>query len=193
VNCQNPISIRYPTIEPICGLLTLFVIWHYGFSIQVPFAVLLTWALLSLSIIDVEHRLLPDSITMPFLWLGILINMFGIFTDVYSSLFGIMAGYLSLWSVYMLFKLATGKEGMGFGDFKLLAMLGAWMGWQVLPLVIILSSICGTVIGVGLMLFRGHQRNIPIPFGPYLAVAGWITLIWGTRISEAYSRWALSQ
>ena len=189
-NCQNPISIRYPTIELLSGLLTLFIAGHFGFGLQAIFAVLLTWALLSLSIIDAEHQLLPDDITLPFLWLGILINTFGLFTDVYSSLFGVMAGYGSLWSVYMLFKLVTGKEGMGYGDFKLLAMLGAWMGWQILPLVIILSSMCGAIVGVGLILARKHDRKNPIPFGPYLAMAGWIALIWGTEITNVYSTWA---
>jgi leader peptidase (prepilin peptidase)/N-methyltransferase len=141
--------------------------------------------------IDVDHQLLPDSITLPFLWLGIAVNLFGLFTDLQSSVIGAMAGYLSLWLVYQGFRILTGKEGMGFGDFKLLAMLGAWQGWQFLPAIIVLSSLVGAVLGLSLMLFRGHDRNKPIPFGPYLAAAGWISLIWGAAINKAYLGWVL--
>ena len=142
--------------------------------------------------IDIDEQLLPDDITLPFLWLGLFANMFGVFTDIYSSLIGAMLGYGILWSVYMMFKLLTGKEGMGYGDFKLLAMLGAWLGWQVIPLIILLSSICGAVIGIGLIVLRKHDKSKPIPFGPYLALAGWIALVWGTELLGMYSRWAFN-
>ena len=136
--------------------------------------------------IDAKTQLLPDSITLPLLWLGILINTSSIYTDLQSSVFGAIAGYLILWSVYKLFKLLTGKEGMGYGDFKLLAALGAWMGWQMLPQIILLSSLVGTVIGVSMMVFNKHERGTPIPFGPYLAIAGWIAFIWGTEINQSW-------
>lgn len=190
--CKASISIRYPIIEFLSGLLAVFMAIHFGFNFQALLAMLLSWSLLTLSVIDIDHQLLPDDITLPFLWLGILANMFGAFTDIYSSLIGVMGGYSLLWSVYILFKLITGKEGMGYGDFKLLAMLGAWLGWQMLPLIILLSSICGAIIGLGLILLSKHDRSIPIPFGPYLALAGWIALVWGTDITGAYYSWALS-
>jgi leader peptidase (prepilin peptidase)/N-methyltransferase len=138
--------------------------------------------------IDIDHQLLPDAITLPFLWLGLGIGLFELFTDLPSSLIGAMAGYLSLWSIYWGFKLLTGKEGMGYGDFKLLAMLGAWMGWQALPVIIILSSLVGAVIGIGMIAICGRDRSIPIPFGPYLAIAGWITFFWGNDITSTYLR-----
>ena len=189
--CQQSISPRYPIIELTSGALAVFIAWHYGYGFQALLALLLTWALLTLSVIDFDHQLLPDDITLPFLWLGLLVNMFGIFTDIQSSLIGAMAGYGGLWSVYMIFKLTTGKEGMGYGDFKLLSMLGAWLGWKILPLIVILSSVCGAVIGLGLIIFRKFDKTNPIPFGPYLALAGWIAMVWGSEIIEAYSRWAL--
>ena len=136
--------------------------------------------------IDVDHQLLPDNITLPLLWLGLLANAFGVFTDLHSALYGAIAGYLSLWSVYWLFKLVTGKEGMGFGDFKLLAALGAWMGWELLPTIIILSSLVGALIGIGGILIYGKDKNKPIPFGPYLAIAGWVAFFWGDQINQLY-------
>ena len=189
--CRKPISIRYPLIETTSAVIAVYLGIHFGFGLQVVAAILLSWALLVLSVIDFDHQLLPDDITITFLWIGLFLNMFGIFTDIYSSLIGAMAGYGILWSVYMLFKLVTGKEGMGYGDFKLLAMLGAWLGWRQLPEIIILSSLCGAVIGIGLMVFRKHDKSVPLPFGPFLAIAGWISMIWGTEISRAYSQWAL--
>jgi leader peptidase (prepilin peptidase)/N-methyltransferase len=191
-SCQTSISLRYPAIELLSGVLSLTVAWHFGLSLQLIPALLLTWALLALSFIDIDHQLLPDDITLPFLWLGLLCNLFAVFTDVYSSLIGAMAGYMVLWLVYISFKIVTGKEGMGHGDFKLLALLGAWMGWQILPLTIILSSLCGAIIGVSMILFGGHDRKQAIPFGPYLAMAGWIALIWGQKISIAYNTWMLN-
>ena len=189
--CRKSISIRYPIIELSSAVIAVFLGIHFGFGLQVLPAILLSWALLALSVIDIDHQLLPDDITLTFLWAGLLVNMFGIFTDVNSSLIGAMAGYGILWAVYLLFKLVTGREGMGYGDFKLLAMLGAWLGWQQLPVIIILSSLCGSLVGIGLMMFRNLNKSHPIPFGPYLAAAGWISMIWGSDISRAYFQWAL--
>lgn len=191
-SCRTRISIRYPAIELLSGILSLIIAWHFGLSLQLIPALLLTWALIALSFIDIDHQLLPDDITLPFLWLGLLCNLFAIFTDVYSSLIGAMAGYMALWLVYIAFKIVTGKEGMGHGDFKLLALLGAWLGWQALPLIIILSSFCGAIIGVSMILFGGHDRKQAIPFGPYLAMAGWIALIWGHEIGAAYNSWLVN-
>ena len=142
--------------------------------------------------IDIDRQLLPDDITLPFLWLGLACNLLlpGMFTDIYSSLLGAMSGYIVLWTVYILFKLVTGKQGMGYGDFKLLAMLGAWLGWQMLPVIVLVSSFLGATVGISLILFRHHDKGNPIPFGPYLAVAGWIALLWGHEISSAYLQWA---
>ncbi len=187
--CGQPISIRYPLIEALTALLSALVAWHFGFSWQTAAALLLTWALIPLVFIDLEHQLLPDDITLPLLWLGLGLSLFGIFTDPGSAIIGAMAGYLSLWSVYILFKLVTGKEGMGYGDFKLLALFGAWLGWQTIPLIIILSSLVGSIVGITLIILRRHQREIPIPFGPYLAAAGWIALMWGDGITNAYLSW----
>lgn len=185
-SCKTPISKRYPVIEIMTALLSVLVAWQFGFSWQCLAALCLTWALIALSVIDFDHKLLPDDITLSFLWIGILLNLFGLFTDSISSITGAIAGYLSLWSVYWAFKLLTGKEGMGYGDFKLLAMLGAWMGWQALPGIVLLSSFVGAMIGIGLIVFRGRDKNIPIPFGPYLAIAGWIYLLWGNQITQLY-------
>ena len=188
--CQAYISVRYPIIEALTALLSGIVAYHFGFDWACFGALLLTWALVALTFIDVDHQLLPDSITLPLLWLGISFNLFGQYTSLEASVIGALAGYLSLWSVYQLFKLVTGKEGMGFGDFKLLAALGAWLGWSMLPSIILLSSLVGAIVGISLMLFRRHQSDIPIPFGPYLAAAGWIALIWGEPIKLAYLTWA---
>ena len=188
--CGAPISIRYPLIEAITAALSGFIAWHFGFGWEAGAALLLTWALIPLTLIDIDHQLLPDAITLPFLWIGMAASLFHLFTEPQSAIIGAIAGYLALWSVYWAFKLLTGKEGMGYGDFKLLAMLGAWMGWQALPTIIILSSVVGALIGIGLMLFRGRDRNIPIPFGPYLAIAGWITLIWGDELTRTYLQMA---
>ena len=185
-NCGEPISMRYPVVEIMCGALTGINAVYFGFHFEVIFACMFTWALISLSFIDLEHQLLPDDITLPFLWLGIICNMFNLFTDIYSSVIGVIAGYGLLWIVFISFKFLTGKEGMGYGDFKLTAMLGAWLGWQLLPLIIFLSSIAGAISGICLILFADHDRKIPIPFGPFLAIAGWVTLIWGPEITRYY-------
>ncbi|MGW8311410.1 MAG: prepilin peptidase, partial [Thiogranum sp.] len=188
--CGTRISPRYPLIELLTGVLSAIVAWHFGFGWQAGAALVLTWALIALSMIDIDHQLLPDSITLPFLWLGLVLSLFPVFADVRASLIGAIAGYLSLWSVYQLFKLLTGKEGMGFGDFKLLALLGAWMGWQSLPMIVLLSSAVGAVLGGAMIAIQGRGRHQPIPFGPYLAIAGWIALLWGDQISGTYLRWS---
>jgi leader peptidase (prepilin peptidase)/N-methyltransferase len=184
--CKAPISWRYPSVELTSGLLAAFIAWHFGFTWQAGGMLLLTWGLLAMSLIDADHYLLPDSLVLPLLWLGLIVNHFGLFTSLSDALWGAVAGYLSLWTVYWLFKLLTGKEGMGHGDFKLLAMLGAWGGWQVLPLTILLSSLVGAVLGVLMLRLRNAASNTPIPFGPYLAIAGWIALIWGEQITQRY-------
>lgn len=184
--CDNKISVRYPLIEIVSGLSVFIVAYYFGVSFQTLFALFLTWSLIALSMIDFDHQLLPDDITLPLLWLGIIINLFGVFTDIESSVLGAIFGYGTLWSVYIIFKLVTGKEGMGHGDFKLLAVLGAWFGWQLLPLIIILSSLVGAVIGISLMILKSHNRNTAIPFGPYLAIAGWVSMLWGPYIMSAY-------
>ncbi len=186
--CGAHISLRYPIIEAITALLSGVAAWHFGFGWECTAALLLTWTLIPLTVIDLDHQLLPDDITLPLLWVGLALNLAGILTDINSAIMGAIVGYLSLWSVYWGFKLITGKEGMGYGDFKLLALLGAWMGWQMIPLIIMLSSLVGAVIGIGLILFRGRDHNIPIPFGPYLAIAGWIALYWGEAITASYLR-----
>ncbi|MFP6862877.1 prepilin peptidase [Pseudomonas sp.] len=185
-SCKAPISMRYPLVELACGLLSAFIAWHFGFTWQTGGMLLLTWGLLAMSLIDVDHQLLPDSLVLPLLWLGLIANSFGLFISVEDALWGAIAGYLSLWSVYWLFKLVTGKEGMGYGDFKLLAMLGAWGGWQVLPLTILLSSLVGAVLGLIMLRLRNAETSTPIPFGPYLAIAGWIALLWGEQITTCY-------
>jgi len=185
-SCGVHISAQYPVVEAVTGILSVFVAIKFGVTLETVCGLIFTWSLISLTMIDAKTQLLPDSITLPLLWLGILINTSSIYTDLQSSVFGAIAGYLVLWSVYKIFKLLTGKEGMGYGDFKLLAALGAWMGWQMLPQVILLSSLVGTIIGVTMMVFNKHERGIPIPFGPYLAIAGWIAFIWGTEINQSW-------
>ena len=189
-NCKAPISLRYPLIELACGLLSGYIAFHYGFGWQAAGMLILTWGLLAMSMIDCDHQLLPDSLVLPLLWLGLIASHFGLFTNLEDALWGAIAGYLSLWSVYWLFKLVTGKEGMGYGDFKLLAMLGAWGGWQVLPLTILLSSLVGAVLGVIMLRLRNQETSTPIPFGPYLAIAGWIALLWGDQITGTYLQFA---
>ncbi len=184
--CGWRIPLRYPAIEILTGLLSVIVVWRFGLSIQAGGALLLTWALVALSFIDFDTQYLPDSITLPFLWLGLAFNVADIYTTTQASVIGAIAGYLTLWSVYHLFRLLTGKEGMGYGDFKLLAVFGAWLGWSTLPLIVLLSSLVGAAIGVGMIAFRGHDKSIPIPFGPYLAIAGWIALMWGNQLVDAY-------
>lgn len=184
--CKAPISIRYPIVEAVTGLMTAFAAWHFGFGWAAAGAILFVWAMIALTGIDFDTQLLPDSITLPLIWLGLLFNIGGTFTSLTSAVIGAVAGYLSLWSVYWGFKLATGKEGMGFGDFKLLAAIGAWLGWQMLPLTILLSSFVGAVVGVALIVLAKRGRNVPIPFGPYLAAAGLLALFWGKPLNQTY-------
>lgn len=188
--CGKAISIRYPIIEAITAVLSVIVAWHFGYSWATGAGLLLTWAFIALTMIDFDHQLLPDSITLPFLWFGIFIAMFGVFTDLRSSVIGAMAGYLTLWSVYWAFKLITKKEGMGYGDFKLLALIGAWFGWKAIPTTILLSSFVGAIVGISLIAFKGRDKNIPIPFGPYIAAAGWISMLWGDQLIKLYLRFA---
>ncbi len=185
-NCDAPISPRYPLVEAVTGAMSLSLAWFYGADLALLGALFFSWALITLTLIDLDHQLLPDSITLPLLWLGLALNILGTYTDLSSAVLGTIFGYLSLWSVYWLFKLATGKEGMGYGDFKLLAALGAWLGWQMLPLLILLSSLVGAICGLLLMVIRRRGRDVPIPFGPYLAMAGWICLLWGNQLLERY-------
>ncbi|WP_420600302.1 prepilin peptidase [Neptuniibacter sp.] len=184
--CQTPISFRYPFIELLAAVTVGFAVYTFGFN-EISLAVaLFTWILISLIFIDIDHQLLPDRLTLPLLWLGLLVNSFELFTTLENSVYGAMAGYLSLWSVYWAFKLLTGKEGMGYGDFKLLAALGAWVGISQIPLIILLSSLVGAVFGICMILMSKHAKENPIPFGPYLAIAGWISLYWGSMITESY-------
>ena len=185
-SCGTSISPRYPMVEAVTGLLSAYAVWHFGPTLQGAGALLLIWALIALTGIDFDTQLLPDSITLPLLWLGLGFNLTGTYVDLFSAVIGAMIGYLTLWSVFWLFKLATGKEGMGFGDFKLLAALGAWLGWQMLPAIILLSSIVGAAVGISLIVATRHGRNTPIPFGPYLAAAGVIALFWGPQLTRGY-------
>ncbi|SFR51587.1 type 4 prepilin peptidase 1 Aspartic peptidase. MEROPS family A24A [Marinobacter daqiaonensis] len=188
-NCKSPISARYPLIETVTALFSLITVWLLGPDVGTLWALVLVWALIALTMIDFDTQLLPDNITLPLLWLGLVLNYFGTITDFTSAFWGAVAGYLSLWSVYWLFKLVTGKEGMGYGDFKLLAALGAWLGWQLLPAVILLSSLVGAIVGISLMVFRRHGREVPIPFGPYLAAAGLLSLWFGDEILAGWYAW----
>ena len=185
-HCHAPISPRYPLTELACGLVSAYVAWHFGFGWQAGWVMLLSWGLLAMSLIDVDHQLLPDVLVLPLLWLGLILNQFGLFVTPADAFWGAVAGYLSLWSVFWLFKLITGKDGMGYGDFKLLAMLGAWGGWQILPMTLLLSSLVGAISGLVLLRLRNAQTSMPMPFGPYLAIAGWIALLWGGQITDFY-------
>lgn len=184
--CGWRIPLRYPAVEALAGAMSLAVAWQFGASVQTLAVLLFTWSLIALSFIDLDTQLLPDSITLPMLWMGLAFNLFAVFVPLRDAVVGAMCGYGILWIVYQAFRLLTGKEGMGYGDFKLLAMLGAWAGWQSLPLTILLSSVLGAVVGVALIVFKGQGREVPIPFGPYLALAGWVSLIWGDRIIALY-------
>lgn len=184
--CAQKISPEYPLVEAATAALCVVIAQHFGVSWQTLLGLVFTWTLVALTMIDFHKQLLPDNLTLPLLWLGIICALFNLYVDLESAVIGAIAGYLALWSVYQLFRLLTGKEGMGFGDFKLLAALGAWMGWKMLPLIIILSSFVGAVIGIAMIVFARHDRRVPIPFGPYLAIAGWIAFIWGESITKAW-------
>jgi leader peptidase (prepilin peptidase)/N-methyltransferase len=184
--CGTHISLQYPLVELFTGLISLWVAWHFGLSLQTAFALIFSWCLIAASGIDIGHKLLPDNITLPLMWLGILLGYFNVFVDLETSVIGAMAGFLSLWSVYIVFKLVTGKEGMGYGDFKLLAMLGAWMGWKMLFVIILTSSLVGATVGITMILLKRTSRGTQIPFGPYLAAAGWISLLYGEQLNRFY-------
>ena len=192
-NCEAPISRRYPLIELLTAVLTAIVAWRFGFGWEAAAAVVMTWMLIAISVIDIDHQIIPDSISLPLIWAGLFLSLFHpvagaeiLFIDATTAIAGGLAGYLSLWSIYHLFRLLTGKEGMGYGDFKLLAALGAWLGWQMLPLIILLSAAVGAVVGISLIAFKRHDRSVPIPFGPYLAAAGWIAMLYGPQIISGY-------
>jgi leader peptidase (prepilin peptidase)/N-methyltransferase len=184
--CGAHISMRYPIVEALSGILSAYAAWHFGFGIAAGAALIMIWALIALTFIDFDTQLLPDAITLPLLWLGLLLNIDATFTSLTNAVVGAVVGYMVLWSVYWLFKLVTGKEGMGYGDFKLLAAIGAWLGWALLPLTILLSSLVGAVVGIALIVITKHGRNIPIPFGPYLAGGGLIALFWGQPLTQSY-------
>lgn len=189
-SCAKPISWRYPLIEALTALLSVIVIWQFGPTPQGAFALVLTWGLIALAAIDTDTQLLPDDITLPLLWLGLLLSTQHLFVDSQTAIIGAAAGYLSLWLVFHLFRLLTGKEGMGRGDFKLLALFGAWLGWQSLPQILLLSTIPGALFGIALIAMGRSERRTPIAFGPFLAIAGWISLVWGEAITQAYLRWS---
>ena len=184
--CKVRISPRYPLVELLGGGAAVWTALHFGFGVAVFAAMVFVWCIVAASVIDLDMQLLPDAITLPLLWLGLLVNVGGVFTDLRSAVIGAAAGYLALWSVYWMFRLATGKEGMGFGDFKLLAAIGAWLGWQMLPLTILLSSLIGATVGIALIVFARHGRSVPIPFGPYLGAAGIVALFWGPQLTRHY-------
>lgn len=186
-HCRSPISARYPAVELLSAVLCATVAFHFGFGAAACGAIVLTWGLIVLAFIDLDHQLLPDNITLPFLWTGLALNLFDVFTTLHAAVIGAIAGYLVLWLVYQGFRLLTGKEGMGYGDFKLTAMLGAWLGWGALPGIILLSSVVGATAGIALIVSTARRRNQPIPFGPFLAAAGWLYLIWGPSIEGTYS------
>ncbi len=191
--CNESISARYPMVELLTAVLAALCAWRFGASWEALMAVVMTLALVPIAMIDADTQLIPDSIVLPLMWLGLAMSLFHpmegaqtLFIAPQEAIVGAMAGYLSLWSIYQLFKIVTGKEGMGYGDFKLLAVLGAWLGWQQLPLIILMSAVVGAIVGISMMVFRKHERSVPIPFGPYLAAAGWITMLWGDTIKATY-------
>ncbi len=185
-HCGANIGKRYPRVELLSAALSGYAAWHFGFGLAAAGALLFLWTMIALAFIDLDTQLLPDSLTLPLVWAGLVFNLGTTYTSLSSAVIGAVAGYLSLWSVYWLFKLLTGKEGMGYGDFKLLAAIGAWLGWQILPLTILLSSLVGALVGIGLIVFARHGRGVPIPFGPYLAAAGILALFWGDTLTTRY-------
>ena len=192
-NCKASISARYPVVELMTAILAAICAWHFGVGWEALMAIVLTLALVPIAMIDADTQLIPDSIVLPLMWIGLAMSLWHpmpgaetLFIAPHDAIVGAMAGYLSLWTVYQLFKLVTGKEGMGYGDFKLLAAFGAWLGWQHLHIIILMSAVVGAIVGIAIMVFKKHDRSVPIPFGPYLAAAGWITMLWGDTIQKAY-------
>ncbi len=192
VACGHPISWRYPIVELLTAILSMVVIWHFGITFAGGAALLFTWMLIALAVIDFDYQILPDNLTLPLIWIGLLVNLYPnpAFAPLTSAIIGAVAGYLSLWSVFHIFKLITGKEGMGYGDFKLFAAFGAWLGWQNLPLIVLLASLVGAILGGALILVLGRDRQLPIPFGPFLCAAGWIALLWGNDLRRFYLQFA---
>jgi leader peptidase (prepilin peptidase) / N-methyltransferase len=184
--CKANISPRYPVVEALTGILSGYIAWRYGFTWQTAAALIFAWAMIALAFIDLDTFYLPDDITLPLVWAGLIVNMRGTFVDLQSAVIGAVAGYLALWLVFWAYKFATGKEGMGYGDFKLLAAIGAWLGWKMLPVIILLSSFVGAAVGIGLIVFARHGRHVPIPFGPYLVLGGLTALFWGDALIKFY-------
>lgn len=184
--CKTPISIQYPLVELFTGIISLAIGWHFGVSLQALAGLFFSWCLIAASGIDLGHKLLPDNITLPLMWLGIILSLFNVFIDLETSVIGAIAGYLCLWSVFIVFKLVTGKEGMGHGDFKLLAALGAWCGWKMLFVIVLTSSLVGAIVGISMIVLSKTERGTQIPFGPYLAAAGWISFLWGPVLLNTY-------
>lgn len=185
-SCSARISVQYPIVELLTAIFSVVCVWRFGFSPQLLAALVLTWALIALTVTDLHTQYLPDDITLPLLWLGLVLSLVPVFADVRSAIVGSAAGYLLLWSIFWAFKLATGKDGMGYGDFKLMGALGAWLGWQALPQIVLLSALVGAAVGLALMALRKAEWSSRIPFGPYIAGAGWIALIWGEQINRSY-------
>ncbi|MDN5849095.1 MAG: A24 family peptidase, partial [Nitrococcus sp.] len=185
-SCGARISPRYPAVELLTGILSVTVVAHFGISTAALAALILTWVLIALAGIDLDHQLLPDDLTLPTLWLGLLLSLIPVFVPVDTAIIGAASGYLAFWGIYHLFRWLTGKQGMGHGDFKLLGMLGAWLGWQSLPLIVVLASVVGAAVGIALIAGLGRHRDQPIPFGPFLAAAGWIYLVWGENLMHTY-------
>lgn len=189
-NCKQPFSPRYFLVELLSAILTAFVVHHFGLTVQAGFAILLTWALIVLTFIDLDHQLLPDDIVLPILWLGLGLSILQIYTNPVDSIIGAIGGYLVFWCVFHVFRILTGKEGMGHGDFKLMALLGAWLGWQYLPLIVLISTLVGSIIGITIMIARKAKSDLAIPFGPYIAIAGWIALLWGDELNRLYLQYS---
>lgn len=185
-HCHASISLRYPVVELLTALISGYVAWHFGYGFAAFAALAFSWTMIVLAFIDMDTQLLPDDITVPFIWVGLLVNLADTFVDIHSAVLGAVFGYIALWSIYWSFKLITRREGMGYGDFKLLAAIGAWLGWQMLPLVILVSSITGTIVGTLLIAIAKRGRHEPIPFGPYLAAGGFMALLWGSQLNQAY-------
>ncbi|MFT6097755.1 MAG: leader peptidase (prepilin peptidase)/N-methyltransferase [Arenicella sp.] len=185
-SCKTTISIRYPLVELLTGILSAIVVYKFGFSLQSGFGLILTWVLVTLSFIDFDHKLLPDDIVIPTLWLGLALSLLPVFANPSNAIIGAIIGYLVFWLVFQIFLRLTGKEGMGYGDFKLMALLGAWLGWPYLPQIILISTILGSIVGIALMVSKKASRELAIPFGPYIALAGWLAMIYGDEINRAY-------
>jgi len=188
--CKTEISPRYPVVEALTGALSGYIAWRYGLSWHTLAALIFVWAMIALAFIDLDTFYLPDDITLPLVWAGLIVNMGGVFVDLESAVIGAVAGYLALWAVFWSYKLVTGKDGMGYGDFKLFALLGAWLGWQILPLILLLASLVGAIVGLSFIWLKGRDRRLPIPFGPFLCAAGWLAMLWGEEMLGLYLTFA---